>query len=62
MMKVISFAYIENGCNMEECYKRACNEVDETIFKLKKPVRDIDKGVTITELKSNFKKEFLRRP
>jgi anthranilate synthase component 1 len=57
MMKVISFAYIENGCNMEECYKRACNEVDETIFKLKKPVRDIDKGVTITELKSNFKKE-----
>lgn len=57
MMKVISFASLEDGGDMEECYKKACHEVDETIAKLKKPVHDTDAGVTISELKSNFKKE-----
>jgi hypothetical protein len=35
MMKVISFASLEDGCDMEDCYRKACHEVDETIAKLK---------------------------
>ncbi len=57
MMKVISFAYLEEGCDIRECYTRACHEVDKTIEELKKPVCDTDAGVTISELKSNYKKE-----
>lgn len=59
IMKVVSFAYIEDGCDLKECYARACHEVDKTISDLRKPVRDIDTdaGVSITELESNFKKE-----
>jgi len=58
MMKVISFAYIEDGCDLKECYTRACHEVDKIITELKKPVRDIDTdaSVSISELKSNFEK------
>ncbi len=59
MMKVISFAHIEEGCDLKECYARACHEVDRTIADLKKPVRDTetDASVTISELESNFEKE-----
>lgn len=59
MMKVVSFAFIEEECDLKECYARACHEVDRTIADLRKPVRDIDTdaSVSITELKSNFEKE-----
>lgn len=59
MMKVISFAYIDEGCELEEAYVKASHEVDKTIEELAKPGRDIDKeaGVSISELKSNFEKE-----
>lgn len=57
MMKVISFAYIEDGCDLKECYTRACHEVDKTIADLRKPVGDTDTSVAISELKSNFEKE-----
>ena len=57
MMKVISFAYLEDGCDLKECYTRACHEVDKTIEDLRKPVRDTDTTVSISDLKSNFEKE-----
>ena len=59
MMKVISFAYIEEECDLKECYTRACHEVDRTIADLRKPLREIDTdaSVSISELESNFKKE-----
>lgn len=59
MMKVISFAYIDEECDLKECYTRASHELDKIISELKKPVREIDTdaGVSISELKSNFEKE-----
>ena len=57
MMKVVSFAFLEEGCDPKECYTRACHEVDKTIAELRKPIRDSDVGVAISELKSNFEKE-----
>ncbi|MFC1495643.1 anthranilate synthase component I, partial [Thermodesulfobacteriota bacterium] len=59
MMKVISFAYIDEDCDLKECYTRACYELDKIISELRKPVQDIDTdaGVSISELKSNFEKE-----
>ncbi len=57
MMKVISFAHIEDGCDLKECYARACHEVDRTIAELGKPIHDTDSGISISELKSNFEKE-----
>ncbi len=59
MMKLVSFAYLEEGCDLKESYTRACHEVDKIAADLSKPIRDIDTdtGVSLTELKSNFKKE-----
>jgi anthranilate synthase component 1 len=57
MMKVISFACIENGSDLKECYTRACHEVDKTIAELRKPVGNTDASVEISELQSNFEKE-----
>ncbi|MBN2417939.1 MAG: anthranilate synthase component I [Deltaproteobacteria bacterium] len=57
MMKVISFAHIEEGSDLRECYTRACHEVDKTIEELKGPIHDSDTGVAISDLKSNFEKE-----
>ena len=57
MMKVISFAYIEEGCDLKEFYTRACHEVDKTIAELRKQIRDTDTSVAISDLKSNFEKE-----
>jgi anthranilate synthase component 1 len=59
MMKMISFAYIDDRCDLKECYDRACHEVDRTISKLAKSVSDIntEAGVSISDLQSNFEKE-----
>jgi anthranilate synthase component 1 len=59
IMKVISFALINEEQDLRECYARACHEVDRIILELAKPIDDMDTeaGVTISDLKSNFEKE-----
>jgi len=37
MMKVISFAYVDEECDLKECYTRACHEVDKIIYVVRNP-------------------------
>jgi anthranilate synthase component 1 len=58
-IKVVSFALLKDGDDLQEIYDKACLEVEETIRKLQGPIPQsaMDDRLSVSELKSNFKKE-----
>jgi anthranilate synthase component 1 len=59
MMKVIAFTFIKDKTDLKEAYRIACEDIDNTIKELSKPVPALtsDSRLSISELKSNFQKE-----
>ena len=58
-IKVASFALLKEGDDLHDIYNKACLEVEETIRKLQRPIPQaaMEDRLTVSELKSNFKKE-----
>jgi len=59
MVKVAAFAILENEANLEQTYRRACQEVTETIEKLHSPLPSSlqDEPLLLEDLKPNFPRE-----
>jgi anthranilate synthase component 1 len=56
---VVAHAYLSNGTDPGKAYARACNQVNETISELRRPVAEVmaENGLEVSELNSNFEKE-----
>jgi anthranilate synthase component I len=59
MIKVVSFALLKDGADLRDIYNDACDDVNKTIKKLQThiPQGEIKDKLSISELKSNYKKE-----
>jgi anthranilate synthase component 1 len=59
MIKVIAFAHLKNGDDLQAAYDNSCIELQETISWLQRPLAALPKGepLTVGELKPNFKKQ-----
>jgi anthranilate synthase component 1 len=59
MIQVIAFAYLSNATDVKTCYEHTCQEVQETIQELQRPLSSLLSldSLSLTELESNFKKE-----
>jgi anthranilate synthase component 1 len=58
-IKVIGFAYLRENEDLKEAYELACQEVDETIGELQRPLPSLSGGdhLSISDLESNFGRE-----
>jgi anthranilate synthase component 1 len=58
-LKVVVFVYLENHDHLKEAYDLACQEVDETVHELGKPLPCIPEGdpLSISDLESNLSKD-----
>lgn len=58
-IKVIGFAYLRENEDLKEAYGLACQEVDETIGELQRPLPPLSGGdhLCISDLESNFGKQ-----
>ena len=59
MVKVVAFAHLEREKDLEQAYRRACREVDETIEQLQGPLPSSlkDEPLLLSDLRSNFPRE-----
>ncbi len=59
MIKVVAFAHLERGEDLEQAYRRACREVTETIARLNGPFPSSlkDEPLLLSDLRSNFLRE-----
>ena len=59
MIKVVVFARLIAGADLEQIYRRACREVNQTILKLKAPLPDGSNGepFSLTDLGSNLQRK-----
>ena len=58
-IKVVAFAHLTGKEELKTAYEKACEEVDETIEELQRPLSDVSSGDTfsLSSLRSNFQKE-----
>lgn len=58
-INVVALAHIMEGQDLKEAYDQACQEVDEALDELNRPLPAISKqaATSISDLKSNFEKE-----
>ncbi|MDY6881757.1 MAG: anthranilate synthase component I [Desulfatiglans sp.] len=58
-IKVVAFADLEQGKSIEDAYLAACQEVDETMEELQRPLAgNLSEGLySLSDLESNFSKE-----
>ena len=58
-LKVIAFAHLREGDNLEDVYNKASQEIEETVDELRQPLPDVSRGekFSISNLESNFKRE-----
>ncbi len=58
-MTVVAFAHLRSEVSLKDAYSRACQEIDETIDELQRPLSGVYEGsdFSLSELEPNFKKE-----
>ncbi len=58
-MTLVAFAHLRGEVGLKDAYSRACQEIEETIEELKRPLSGISEGndFSLSELEPNFKKE-----
>ena len=58
-IKVVSFAHLRENDNLKEAYDQACQEIDETIDELQRPLFFIPPGnpFSISDLEASFSRE-----
>jgi anthranilate synthase component 1 len=58
-IKVVAFAHLQQDDDLKVVYDRACQEVDETIDELKRPLASVSKSDSFyfSDLESNFDRE-----
>ena len=63
MIRVVAFALLDEGMDLKDSYKKACQEVEETILELQRPLSGVLKAdsFSLTELESNFDKEDFKK-
>ena len=59
MIKVVAFAHLERGAELEQAYSQSCREVTETIAQLNGPLPPSlkDEPLLLSDLRSNFPRE-----